>query len=440
MVHNIDLTSNPKEVFWKLSAPFILLSLFEAGYSFVDMFWVSQMSRDAFFAIGVCAPLVALISHFGSSIGTGTNSVIARKIGQKDLEGTHNAILHGIISCAILGIAAVIASFFLEDILSLMNVVEAIDLAIAYLTPMFLCSFVFLFSSLFISTLQAEGNSRTPTALLIISNVLNLILDPFFIFVLGWGVKGVAYASILSALLNVIFLLYWYLSGKSHVALDFKYFKPGIVYDIFIVAVPNFIISSITCISAMYINRILIAQLGEIGILLYSTSNRIESLIVSPQKAFSRSLLSISGQLFGAGEFSKLNEIYNYVVRISVTIALVYTISFFFVRDYGFALFSVTGVEESVFYIALIGIIIVPFEEISVMSAKVIDGMGKSYHSLTITVLSIISQIILITLLAPILPSGVCVLVGIAITYMIFAFVYIILVKSTFRRAEKEYC
>ena len=251
MVHNIDLTSNPKEAFWKLSTPFILLSLFEAAYSFVDMFWVSQMNHDAFFAIGVCAPLVALISHFGSSIGTGTNSIIARKIGQKDFEGTYNAILHGIIACTILGVIFVGISFFLKDILELMNVTQSIDLAIAYLTPMFICSFVFLFSNLFTSTLQAEGNSKTPTALLIMSNVMNLILDPIFIFVFGWGVKGVAYATILSVLLNVIYMLYWYLTGKSEVVLNFKHFRPGIVYDIFIVAVPNFIISSITCISAM---------------------------------------------------------------------------------------------------------------------------------------------------------------------------------------------
>lgn len=89
-------------------------------------------------------------------------------------------------------------------------------------------------------------------------------------------------------------------------------------------------------------------------------------------------MLSISGQLFGAGKIHKLNEIYNYVVKISVIIALIFTILFFIVKDYGFALFSVTGVEESVFYIALIGILIVPMEEIAVMSARVVDGMGKA--------------------------------------------------------------
>lgn len=438
MDYNIDLTSNPKEAFWKLTVPFILLSLFEAGYSFIDMFWVSQMNPDAFFAIRISAPLVALIWHFAYSLGTGTNSIIARKIGQEDFEGAYNAILHGILACTLLAVIVFIASFFLGDILDLMNFDESIDLTIDYLTPLFWCSFVFLFSNLFVSTLQAEGNSKIPTILLIVSNVLNLILDPIFIFIFGWGVKGAAYASILSVLVILIYMLYWYLSGKSEVVLDFKYFKPGIVYDIWIVAIPNFIIDSIIYISVMFNNKILMAQLGQVGILLYSTSNKIKTLIVTPQKAFSRSLLSISGQLFGAGKIDELNELYNYVVKISVIIALIFTILFFFVKDYGFTLFSVTGAAESVFYIAIIAILIVPMEEIAIMSAKVVDGMGKSYYSLIITILSTIIQIILISLLAPVLSFGLSVLVGIAITFVIVAVVYFVLVKSMFRRYEKN--
>lgn len=107
---------------------------------------------------------------------------------------------------------------------------------------MFISFYVFQFVYKHIA---AEGNSKTPTTLLIISNVLNLILDPIFIFIFGWGVKGAAYLSIMSVLVILIYVLYWYLSGKLEVVLDFKYFKRGIVYDIWIVAISNFLIDSI---------------------------------------------------------------------------------------------------------------------------------------------------------------------------------------------------
>lgn len=439
MVKNVDFSANPKESFWQLARPLLLLSLFEAGYSFIDVFWVSQMNNESFFAIGVAVPLVTLIINFGKSIGVGTNSIMSREIGENNLDETYNSILHGIIACFVLGLIIALSTFFLEDILTFMGATSSMELSIQYLTPIFLFSSVFLFSNLFVSTLQAEGNSRTPTILLILTNILNLILDPIFIFVFGWGVSGVSYASLLSSAVTAVYLLYWYLSGKSEVVLSFKYFKPGIVYEIFLVAVPNLLIGTVTCFSSMFFNRILIEQLGQIGVLLYSTASRIESLIVSPQKAFGRALVSVSGHLFGARKFDELKEIYKYVLRRAIIIALISTIIFFFIRDYGFVLFSVTGAETSVFYIALAGIAIVPFDEVSTMSGKMLDGMGKSYHSLALTIGTIVYEILVITLLAPIFTSGVCVLLGILIGGVTFAIIYYILLNYLFRVSKERH-
>ena len=288
---------------------------------------------------------------------------------------------------------------------------------------------------MFVSTLQAEGNSRTTTAILIFTNILNLILDPIFIFVLNWGVAGVSFATILSSLVTTLYLLYWYLSGKTKVVLNIKYFKPGILYQIFIVAIPNFLTDSLSCILGLFFNKILILQLGQIGVLLYSTASRIQSLIISPQKAFGRALLTVSGHLYGAKKLDDLKRIYTYVLKISMSIALITTVVFFFIRDYGFALFSVTGAETSVFYIALAAIIIIPVTEISEMSEKVLDGMGKSYYALILTVGVIIYEILLVLLLEPIFTSGVCVLLGILIGEVTFAIVY----YALFRHLSKTH-
>lgn len=433
MKNNVDFNSNPKQIFWQMTRPLLLLTLFEAGYSFVDVFWVSQMNAESFFAIGVAVPLVTLIISFGKSLGVGTNSIMSREIGNNNFEDSYNSILHGIIACLILGLVIILSTFFLKNILIYMGATSSMDISMQYLTPIFLCCFVFLFSNFFTSTLHAEGNTRTPTILLIITNILNLILDPIFIFVLGWGASGVSYATILSSGITAIYLLYWYLSGKSKVTLNFKYFKPGIVYDIFIVAIPNFLTDSLWCLSMLFFNKILIAQLGQIGILLYSTASRIESIMISPQKAFGRSLISISGHLFGAGRIDDLKDLYNNVLKKAIIIALISTIIFFFIREYGFALFSVTGASTSIFYIALAAIVIIPFNEISVMSGKVLDGMGKSYHTLFLTIGIILYEIIIVTLLSPIFKQGVCVLLGILIGEITFAIIYYILLKYIFK-------
>ena len=430
MNNNVDILSNPKNAFWKLSSPLILLSIFEATYSLVDMFWISQLSPEAFFAVGVTAPLVSLIISFGDAVGIGTNSIISRELGEKDFKSTYNSILHGIVACGILSVFLMISALFLNDILRLMHVTESVDLAIVYITPIFLCSFMLIFSSLFVNTLQAEGNSRIPTCMLIFSNCLNLILDPIFIFVFDWGIIGAAYSTIISSSIAVMFFLYWYLSGKSKVILNFKFFKVGIIYDIFVVAIPNFLMDGLWCVSMMYFNKILIEQLGSLGVLLYTTSLNIESFIVSPQKAFGKAVLTISGHLFGADDFDKLKEIYGYSLKVSISLVFITAISFFIVRDYGFALFSVTGAETSVFYICLFGMFILPSEQVIIMSNKMLDGMGKSYHSLILSNGTILLEIIIITFLAPILTSGVCVLVGIFLSELIFAIVYYVLLRN----------
>ena len=438
MVNNVDFNSDPKKVFWQFTRPLLILTLFEAGYSFVDIFWVSQMNPESFFAIGVAVPLVTLIINFGKAVGVGTNSIMSREIGDDDYIDSYNSILHGIAAGLILGLLIMLSTLFLKYILIYMGATSSMDLSMQYLTPIFLCPFVFIFSNFFASTLQAEGNSKTPTQLLILTNVLNLILDPIFIFVLGWGVSGVSYATILSSGITAVYLLYWYMSGKSEVPLNFRYFKPGIVYDIFLVAIPNFLIDSLWCISMLFFNKILILQLGQIGVLLYSTASRIESILISPQKAFGRGLISVCGHLYGAHRIDELEDLYHYVLKKAILIAIISTVIFFFIRDYGFALFSVTGAPESVFYIALAAIVIIPFNEVSVMSGKMLDGMGKSYYELSFTIGIIIYEIGIVTLLAPIFKHGVCVLLGILIGEVTFAIVYYILLKHLFNKARKN--
>lgn len=437
MTKNIDILSNPKGAFFKLATPLILLTLFHAGYTIVDMFWVSKISPEALFAVGVVAPLITLITGFGEAIGTGTNSIISRELGENDLKGTYNSILHAIVAGIIITAIIFISTFFLKDILRFMNITTSVDLALAYLTPMFIFSFTFLFSTLFSSTLQAEGNTRTPTILLIATNVLNLILDPILIFVFDMGISGAAYASIISALISVVYFLYWYLSGKSEVVLNFKYFKPGLVYEILVVAVPDFLMNVVWSFAMMYINRILIQQLGQLGILLYSTSIKIESLMISPQKAFGKALVTISGQLFGANKIDELKQMYAYSIKISVILVLITTLVFFFIRDYVYALFSVTNAGTEIFFIALAAFIILPCQEVTTMSNKVLDGLGKSYHSLILSLITIISEIVLVTILAPILTSGSCVLVGIITAEIVLSIVYYILVRDMLKGINK---
>lgn len=435
---DVDILSSPKDAFWQLSKPMIALSFFGEIYALGDMFWISKVSPEAFFAVGLCIPLFTLMGSLGRSLGYGTNSVISRYLGLGNDEEAYNLILHGIVGGFVIWIFILFASFFLKDILSLMGVNEAMGLAIAFLQPIFVFSFVFIFQVLFAQTLQAEGNSRLPTILGISANALNLILDPIFIFVFNWGVGGVAYATVISAVIPIIVCLYWYKSGRTKVRLTWSNFKPGISLEILLVAVPSFLMDSVVCIGSMFVNRILIEQLGQIGVVLYSTANRIANVLLSADTAYSWSISVISGHLFGAHRIDKLKEIYSYSIKMSMFTALGLVILFFFVRDWGFAIFSVTNMSQAVFYITLAGIPMLPFMGAARTSVKVLTGTGKSYWSFIFTLAKVVFQILLIWALYSAFPNGVCVLISILVSEVVSSIAFYILINKIFLKYDNN--
>ena len=272
MDKKIDLVSQPKNAFWKLSLPIIVFCLFDSIYSIVDLVWISQIGVKAFFAIGISIPIVSLIFSFGDSIGQGINSIMSRFIGSNDYENAYNSLIHGLILAHIVWIVIVICALFTQEILFFVDKSKSYILVFDYLLPIVIFAYIFIFVNIFSETLQAEGDSRIPTILKVSSNILNIILDPIFIFTFNLGIKGAAYAGILSSMIAFIIFIYLYLSGRTKVPLSLKYFKfrSYILVEIVKVALPNFLDNGLWAFSASFINTMLIATTGEIGPILYS--------------------------------------------------------------------------------------------------------------------------------------------------------------------------
>ena len=438
MNKKIDLVSQPKKSYWKLTIPLLSFEIFNAFYGLVDIYWASQLTSDAFYAISVSTPLFILICCVGECVGQGTNSIMSRYIGSNDYNSTYNSIIHGLILIGIVWIICLFSILFIDNIFVLLKVEESMDLALIYTIPLFTFSIILLIVNYFSQTLQAEGNSKTPTILVIGANILNIILDPIFMFVLNWGILGAAYATIMSFLTAAIIMIYWYLSKKTKVPLNLKYFniQLRIFYEILKVALPNLFNDAIWCISAIYINGVLIEELGKTGILLYSTSSKIRDLLLAPIKGLGRGVLILSGHLFGAKEIKELKNMYNYVLKISVSTALILGIIFLFIRDLVYKSFNIMNMELSVLAISIFGIFIFLSISFSYISAKTIDGFGKSYYSLIPTALKIVLMMILISLLRQYLPKGISVLVSILICEIMMAVIYYVVLKFLFKRFE----
>lgn len=441
MNKEIDLVSQPKKAFWKLSLPIVAFCIFDSIYSIADLVWVSQIDVNAFFAMGISIPIAGLIFSFGDSIGQGVNSMMSRFIGSGDYENAYNTLIHGIILANMVWVAIVICALFAQGILFYIDKSDSYILVFDYLIPIVIFAYVFIFVNIFSETMQAEGNSRIPTLLTISTNILNIVLDPIFIFTFNLGIKGAAYATVLSSMIAFSIFIYLYTSGRTKVPLALKYFKfhPYIIVEIFKVALPNFLDDGLWAFSASFINSILIVTTGEIGPILYSTSNKIKSLLSSPIKGYGRALMSVTGHLFGAQEFEELNGMYKYVLKVSFITTLVVMCVFFILRDFVFGLFSITGMETEVFWIAVLGTVIMLSIPFSIISSKMLDGFGKSMYSLVLTFLKIVLEMLMISQLHHITGSGNCVLIGITISEILFATIYYMFLRYLFNNFDEIY-
>ena len=441
MNDKIDMVSLPKKSFWHLSIPIIVFCVFDAIYGIVDMAWISQISVHASFAVGVSIPFVSLIFSFGDSIGQGANSLMSRYMGVDDYESAYNSLIHGIILTNIIWFFIVICAIFAQGILYSVDQANSYLLVWDYLIPIIAFAYVFMFVNFFSETLQSEGNSRIPTIFIVSSNILNIILDPIFIFNLNLGVKGASYATVLSSVIPFIVFVYLYLSGRTKIPLSMKYFKfrPYILVEIFKVALPNFLDDGLWAFSASFINGILLVTMGEIGPVLYSASNKLKTLLSSPIKGYGRALMSVVGHLFGAHKFDELNEMYKYALKVSLITTVAVMIGFIILRDYAFSFFSITGMQTEIFWIAILGTVIMLSIPFSIISSKMLDGFGKSMYSLLFTCIKIGLETALIFVLNIMLANANCVLIGITVSEIIFAIVYYVFLRYLFNNFDRKY-
>lgn len=267
MDKNIDLVSNPKKSFYNLSIPLVAFALFNTLYSIIDTMWIATFSDDAIFALSIFIPIFALYTYAGDSIGQGTNSIMSRYLGSGNYKNACNSFLTGILIILVIYISILLFSTQYAFIFGILEV-ESIGLILSYIMPMSIFSFVFLYSNFFSETMQAEGNSKFPTMLLIVTNVFNLIIDPVFIYYFNLGVSGAAYASILSASICFIILLFSYVFGKNKIELSLKYLKIRlyVIWEIFKVALPNCFEDGASTFSILFIYSILLSVLGVMGI------------------------------------------------------------------------------------------------------------------------------------------------------------------------------
>lgn len=296
----------------RTSFPMMLAFFLQSVFNIVDAFFVGKISPEALAAVSVSFPIVFLLISLGAGIGSGVTSVVARLVGAKRIRQADNAAQHGMILVFLLALALSSLSLLAGPLLVGFAGAEGElkSLAMDYLNIILFFSPVMLLMMVGNSVLRGEGDMRTPMFIMGFSAVLNMFLDPIFIFTFGLGVRGAAIATVISRFFALLLFSAYILRGGSWIKLnprDFKY-TPLYVKNILSVGIPSSL-SNVSMSVGMYLVTVIVGLFGPEALAAFGVGFRLDSLAILPGLGVAVAVISIVGQSLGAGKTDRAREI-----------------------------------------------------------------------------------------------------------------------------------
>lgn len=389
------ITGDPKKAIHKLSVPMMVSMLLIMMYNIADSIWVAGLGADALAAIGFVTPLFMVLVGVGNGIGAGANSLIARYIGADNYPEANNAGLHAIVLTVIVSlIFTVIIIAAMVPILEMMGAGDTIPYALDYGYIVFGALFIFVYSGVASAIFRSEGDMRRATIAIAVTAILNIILDPIFIYYLNLGIAGAAWATVVSATMSCIVMSYW-IWGKKDLYLDlspknFKY-KTRIIIDTLQVAIPSTMENIIFSALAIIINSMLVIVAGTTAVAVYTASMRIVQLCMIPLIGIATAEITVAGVAYGAHNYENLKIGHSYSIKLGFGISIILGAIMIIFSNQIATAFSYTSASISLApqiatAISVLSLFVLAIPH-GIMSSMMFQGVGKGTYSLIITLL-----------------------------------------------------
>ena len=321
-----NLTKGPiNRQLFNLAMPIMATSFIQMAYSLTDMAWVGRIGSEAVAAVGAVGILtwmsgsIALLNKVGSEVSVG------QSIGARNEQDARQFASHNISIALLISICwAALLFLFANPILRIFELKEHItENAVTYLRIVSAgLPFVFL-SAAFTGIYNAAGRSKTPFYISGTGLIMNIILDPLFIFGFGWGIKGSAWATVISQVISLTGQLIHF--SRPTQLLHFKKgifrLKNEIVKGILYIGLSPFLMNLCACLIVILINRGLKEHGGDMAIGAYGIVNRIIFLFIMIIMGFNQGMQPIAGYNFGARLYPRVTEVTKLTMKWAIGVA-----------------------------------------------------------------------------------------------------------------------
>ncbi len=394
---NVEIMrGNPETAVRKLAIPVMISMLLTASYNIIDGIWIAGLGQAAIAGIGFVTPIFMILNGVSVGLGSGATSSISRFIGAKNHKKASDSATHSLFIFLIASIVLTIVLLaFQEPLLKLYGASgQSLSEAVSYGTPLFLGLFAFMFANGGSGILRGEGDMKRAMYAVVVSVILNTILDPIFIYVLGWGSAGAAIATIISSICAAIVILYWILIKKdTYVNVNLRNFKfnSKIANYILKVGIPaSMDMLALSIATSMYLIFISLIG-GEFGIAAFTSGQRLYLFVIMPLTAIGTAVTAVVGSSFGAQNGDYISRAHKFGAKFGIIFGTCVTIIFIVFATPLATMFAYTSetaqlVPEIASFLQ-IACLCLPLTGAGMASSFFYQGIGKGTISLFWTII-----------------------------------------------------
>ncbi len=294
-----------------LGIPIMIGMLINALYNLVDAYFVGGLGESPMGAISIVFPLGQVVVGLGLMFGNGAASYLSRLLGRDDKDTANKVASTALYSSVIIGaILIIIATIFLRPILTLLGATDTIMPYALIYARIYIISCIFnVFNVTMNNIVASEGAAKTTMCALLLGAIINIGLDPLFIYTFNMGVAGAAIATAISQFVSTLVYLSYVFHKKSAFTFSIKAFEPTkqIFMEILKIGVPTLTFQLLTSLSIALINRAS-SGYGDSVIAGMGAVTRITSMGTLVVFGFLKGFQPIAGFSYGAKNFKRLRE------------------------------------------------------------------------------------------------------------------------------------
>ncbi len=413
-------TTPMTKLIFSMSLPAIFSMTILSMYNIVDSIFIGNYSQNGLTATSLAYPMQMLLVAVSVGTAIGVNSLVSRKLGERDYNQANDVATHGLLLCFLSYVIFLILGLFAARPFMMLYTKDAeiIEFGVQYLSIVLCFSIFSIIQVMIEKTLQATGNMIYPMLFQLTGAVVNIIFDPLLIFGVGifpeMGIIGAAVATVFGQFCGMLFALIVLFCAKHEIKISFKNFKLNIhtIKNIYSVGFPSIIMQSIGSVMIVGLNAVLSASQAAVTVL--GIYYKLQSFVFMPCFGLNQGVMPIIGYNYGARDKKRM---YSALKRGIITAAVIMSIGVVVMWTIPEQLISLFGGKQELMEIGVpafktISLCFVP-AAVGILMTTLFQAVGKGIRSL---IMSFCRQLVVL------LPVAIILANTLGLSYVWYAF------------------